>query len=261
MPVRRLTMKGEMQMKGYVICSEPRSGTNYFCELLAMTGLLGKPSEYFNGPGLRERLDPDYPDNIEAQFDEILPRSRTPNGIYAMKMFSAEFDRVAATKWACRLPELRFVHFERLDYLGQAISEARAIQTGGYRSTHPSRPGAKAIYDSGLIQRQLEAAARGHARWRLFFARNAIAPLYLTYEGLMADPQGAVQSVADFMGLDQRVKVEPSATQVAIQRDAISDSWRAQFLVEEAGLDRFDRFERDTSIAWLRRKLRSIRGR
>jgi trehalose 2-sulfotransferase len=248
-------------MKGYVICSEPRSGTTYFSELLTMTGALGKPSEYFNGPGLRARLDPNYPQDAEAQFNQIVPLSSTPNGVYAIKMFSGEFDRVAATRWASRLPDLRFVHFERLDYVGQAISEAKAIQTGRYRSTHPpARPG-EPVYDRALLRQQLEAAARGQARWRLFFARNAIKPLYLTYEGLLGDPGGAVQAVADLMELDAPVKVEPSAARLTVQRDAINEAWRARFLAEEGGLDRLDRFEKDTAMAWLRRRLRKVRAR
>ncbi|MGP8122502.1 MAG: Stf0 family sulfotransferase [Xanthobacteraceae bacterium] len=36
--------------RGYAICTMPRSGSNFLCQLLASSGCLGRPLEYFNGP-------------------------------------------------------------------------------------------------------------------------------------------------------------------------------------------------------------------
>ena len=53
----------EAAVRGYAICTAPRSGSNFLCQLLAGTGLLGRPLEYFNGPGRRYFDDPSYPDD------------------------------------------------------------------------------------------------------------------------------------------------------------------------------------------------------
>ena len=40
-------------MRGYAICTEPRSGSVFLCRLLRSTGVLGKPTEYFNADAVR----------------------------------------------------------------------------------------------------------------------------------------------------------------------------------------------------------------
>ncbi len=67
----------------------PRSGSNYFCELLSSTGILGHPREYFNGAVRRQRDDPTYPDDPLEQIGRILTMGATPNGVYALKLFPA----------------------------------------------------------------------------------------------------------------------------------------------------------------------------
>jgi trehalose 2-sulfotransferase len=243
-------------MKGYVICSEPRSGTNYFCELLASTGLLGRPREYFETASMRAQVRSDYPDDLENQFAAILGEGSTPNHVYGLKMFSTEFDRIAPVRWASRLPELNFVHFERLDYLDRAISAAKAIQTGDYWTVTTRDGGHAAVYDRELIRGQIAAAARGHARWRMYFARNGLTPLRLTYEGLLADPGATVQSLSDFIGVAQPLSPDLSTVKLTMQRDEVSKAWRERFLSEESGLDRLDPIEKDTAWAWLRRQIR-----
>ncbi|WP_204276604.1 Stf0 family sulfotransferase, partial [Klebsiella aerogenes] len=76
-------------------CGAPRTGSNYFCELLSSTGVLGRPREYFNGAARRVHDDPDYPDDPHAQVARILTMGATPNGIYGLKLFPGLFDAVS----------------------------------------------------------------------------------------------------------------------------------------------------------------------
>ncbi len=46
-------------LAGYAICTEPRSGSSFLKELLASTGLLRRPEEFFNTEHLR-RCYPDW---------------------------------------------------------------------------------------------------------------------------------------------------------------------------------------------------------
>ena len=79
-----------------MICTTPRSGSNYLSQILESTGVLGRPREYFNGPARRVLDDPSYPDDVEAQIERILTDGATANGVYALKLFPDQFRRASA---------------------------------------------------------------------------------------------------------------------------------------------------------------------
>jgi LPS sulfotransferase NodH len=86
------------QLRGYAICTEQRSGSSYLCQILASTGKLGRPAEHFNGPGMAT-FQPGYPQDPEGQLGEIRRQGATDNGIYGLKLFSSDFDRLPSSNW------------------------------------------------------------------------------------------------------------------------------------------------------------------
>lgn len=218
--------------RGYVICTTPRSGSNFLSQLLASTGQLGRPLEYFNGPARRVLDHPDYPDDPEAQLAMILDEGRTTNGVYGFKLFITQFDAVANLGWSRRLPGLAYVHLERRDLLGQALSWARATQTGQYRSTSSCTGTPR--YDPALIRNLLSQIIAEQARWRGYFAVNDIRPLLVIYEEIVADPARAVEAVGRLMALESSPRIDPDLVDLTIQRDADTAGWRARFIAEHA---------------------------
>ncbi len=215
--------------RGYAICAVPRSGSNLLCRLLTDTGVLGRPLEYFNGPARRTLDHPGYPDEPEAQVAAIRTLGATPNGVYGLKLFPEQFRAAQHVRWTEALPNLSFVRLERRDRLGQALSWARALQTGQYRST--SSATGDAAYDPALIQQCLGRIVRDEARWRLWFARTGIEALSLEYETVAADPVAAVRAVAALVGVDAP---DPDMSRIELrpQRDAGTERWRQRFLSE-----------------------------
>lgn len=225
--------------RGYAICTSPRSGSNLLGQYLHSTGVLGKPLEYFNGPGRRTRGYPDYPDDPRRQIDWILSEGATPNGIYAVKIFPAQFDEIKKSiSWTQLLPNLAFVLLKRRDLLGQAISAVRAVQTQQYRSTEAAQ--GVPCYDGARIYAGLQDAARDYARWELFFARMDIVPITIVYEDMLADPQAAVDQVAQLFGLRGQAQASAQCIDLQVQRDALTDQWRARFLADYGCLDSLD---------------------
>jgi LPS sulfotransferase NodH len=226
---------------GYAICCAPRTGSNYLCQTLASTGLLGRPAEYYSSGSRTLSRPPDRPFDPAVQTARILSDGATPNGIYGLKLFPYQFDAIAPYEWTRSLPRLHYVFLTRSDLLGQAISRLRAVQTDQWRGE--SEPAAPFHYDRQGIEDSLAACAEDEARWRLFFARNGIEPLRLTYEAIVADPQAAVDSVAGLVGLSEPAPICWDQVTLEVQRGADSDMWRRRFL-EEAGdptkLDSFD---------------------
>lgn len=235
-PFRRSGGKAP-DMRGYAICTIPRSGSNFVGQVLASTEMLGRPLEYFNGPGRRHFEDPTYPDDPEQQVGRILSDGATPNGIYALKLFPFQLDAVQdKISWSSMLPQLRFVHLVRRDLLGQAVSWSRAIQTTQYR--HNQVPQASPDYDASHILKCLHDIARLNARWEVYFATNGISPLKLVYEDILADPQRGAEDVALLFGLPSPPLVDMTKITLQRQSDDLSDQWRRRFLADAGNRDK-----------------------
>jgi trehalose 2-sulfotransferase len=240
-------------VRGYVICSEHRSGSTLLCELLKSTGQLGNPDEFFRDTIFSARFErrPEFLENV-------LDQATTPNGIYGLKVFSQQFDVTCARRWAEELPDLRYVYLERRDLLGQAISLVRARQTEQYSATAKARRAER--YDGRAIKRQLGRIAEGYLRWRRFFARNGIVPVWLSYEELIDDHLSAVLAVARAVEIELTADVVVRA-ELRRQQDQLTSIWRERFISEYSdtgyldhplglGRIRLRRFARDVRY-WL----------
>jgi LPS sulfotransferase NodH len=236
----------QRERRGYALCTAPRSGSNWVCELLASTGALGYPLEYFNTLGRRTFTDPAYPSDPAAQARYILAHSTSPNGVYGVKLFPWQHDAVAAhVRWNDVLPNLRLVHLARRDLLGQALSALRAQQTKQWRWNVTAHGAAR--YDGAGIDVCLQMIVREYARWELYFARNGVQPLRLVYEDVIASPQSAADGVADLLQLGYRPIIDPGRVTLRPQRDAVTEQWRARFHAEFGDLDRIDALRPDAS--------------
>jgi LPS sulfotransferase NodH len=163
----------------------------------------------------------------------------TPNGIYGLKIFPAQVEQIEKSiRWTELLPDLKFVLLKRRDILGQALSAVRAMQTEQWRASMPAR--GPALYDGAQIYERLQIAARDYARWDIFFARRAVAAAVIIYEDLLADPQSAVDQVADLFGLRGQARAASERIDLKSQRDAITEEWRARFLDEYRGRNELD---------------------
>ena len=218
--------------RGYVICGEARSGSSFLVRVLISTGELGFPFEYFSRGGCRREMLADP----ERGLRDLLRHAASPNGIYGIKLFSRQLEITGTAGWLGRLPHLQFVHLERRDLLGQAISLLRANQTGQFVSMEPAR--AEPRYDRRAIAGLLGDIAADQARWRAYFARNGIEPLQLFYEDVVADPQAAASAVAERVGLGHAPAIDLGRVAPTVQRDDLSLAWRERFLDEAGDLDR-----------------------
>jgi LPS sulfotransferase NodH len=215
--------------RGYLLCATPRSGSNYLCELLASTGRLGTPREYFNATGRRAYDDPAYPEDPRQQLAQVLTTGSTTNRVYGVKVHPFQLapllDRVDPF---AHLPRLRAVRIRRLDRLGQALSWARAQQTGQFRAG--DRASREPAYSRDLVDRARQFLEEEDASWARVLAAQGLTALELTYEDLVQDPQRQVDRVAALMRLRGRPAVDPAQVTVRVQRDAATDEWRARYL-------------------------------
>jgi len=211
----------------YLVCSLPRSGSSLLCELLCTTGVAGAPTEFFD-PGQMHEFARVW---ATSGFDEFLGRllvlKTSPNGVFGVKAHFPQLDEAFGEREPTRLlPDLRCVYITRRDHVRQAVSYARAVQSGRWASTHEAR--SKERYRRRLIEQLLVRIEHEERAWEAWFADRDIHPLRLDYETLVADPLAGVGAVLELVGVsgDAPVVQPPTLQRQADQR---TEAWVRRF--------------------------------
>ncbi|HEU4825778.1 MAG TPA: Stf0 family sulfotransferase, partial [Dongiaceae bacterium] len=128
------------------------------------------------------------------------------------------------------LPNLTLFRLGRRDLLGQAISLARARQTGQYVASHP-RTGPPA-YSQRQIRACLAALREQESMLDERIGGLGVKPSSFQYEDLLRDPQRVVDRIASLIGIALPVTVDPALVTHTVQRDDSTIVWRERFLAE-----------------------------
>lgn len=215
------------------ICSTPRSGSYLLCRFMINAGL-GVPHEYFNPHVIRQMADrlgfaesitglkwspmgrKDHlglrrseraaeRDFLKKYIPILIPR-RCQSGVFAAKIHFRDFRTVLDNPIGHNLLEGGlFVCLYRDDMLKQAISEYFGQLTGrwGIDDTVTTTPAANPnFFDTKAIDWTLNDLSEQDRSWRVFLARNGIAPMSISYEKLCEDPFGFVEAIAHRLGVD-----------------------------------------------------------
>lgn len=240
----------------YAVCTVTRSGSNLLLDGLRATGRAGRPEQFFH-----HKLEPTYAAkySLEGADDAayirgVVRRSASSNAVFGFKLMgwylrqflvrlrqTNAFGRPAVSEiemLRAAFPRLKFVHLTRENKLRQAISKARATQTGLWKIREGRTETAEPQFDPELIERCLKEARAEEAIWAEFFSRSSLEPLRISYEECCRDYAGAIQSVLDFLNirLPRDETIGPPVTQK--QGDALSDEWERRFaeLAAQAGV-------------------------
>lgn len=233
----------------YLLASVPRAGSTFLSHLLWRTGCLGAPLEYLNfepaGPYAFAASSP----NLQLQlWRSILRRRCSPNGVFGLKAFPTQLERLKRSNQPLLddvleavLPlgaERRIVYLRRRDRIGQAVSYARASMSGIWRKEQEDPSSEPIEYSEDAI----EAAERGIAFqervWEEMFGELGIEPLIVWHEDAVADGELVVRAVADYLG----VSIDPgSAVEVpSVEKQTTGDSlaWAERYANRSAGTPR-----------------------
>lgn len=224
--------------KTVMIAAIPRSGSTFLCLKLWETGILGAPMEYLNFANRNSDMVPrlGHGDTV-AYWNELLRLRTSPNGVFTYKMFIGDYQQALSQNPAL-LPLIRSddtIYITRRDKLSQAVSYARAYQSGkwfsvGIESSPPAY--SKEAIDHAF--HWIEVAENG---WEEAFRRRGCSPIRLYYEDLVADPAATIDSLITGLGISD-TKKHPGIPlgQINVQRDSLSAEWRSRYL-EDAKQD------------------------
>jgi len=123
------------------------------------------------------------------------------------------------------LGDPRWIWIQRRDKLAQAISWARALQTGRWASHQ--RGLLPPIYRRAHIQGRLDAIHAAEVGWSSFFESHELTPLRIDYEDLVQHRETQILRALSHLGAEP-TSVIP-AHPILSQTDHINARWRARF--------------------------------
>ena len=234
----------------YVVCTIPRSGSNLLTDGLRDTRRAGMPKQFFlpkdesrYAAELGIERAADYAAYVRAIVD-----TKIRNEVFGFKLMSWYLDDFLARLREAHgfgnsttgdlallrsaFPRLRFVRIVRRHKLRQALSTARALQTGFWKVQEGKSILREPEFDPDLIEQSLHEAERQEKIWDDFFRQIEIKPFNVEYEKLCQDYDGTIRAVLNFLRikLPAGVRVGPPAT--TRQADEISRMWEERFLAE-----------------------------
>jgi LPS sulfotransferase NodH len=235
----------------YVVCTIPRSGSNLLTDGLRDTRRAGMPKQFFlpkaeAGYGAELGIDPiaDYAAYVRA----IVNTKITRNEVFGFKLMSWYLDDFFARLRRAHsfgnsttgdlellqtaFPRLRFVRIVRRHKLRQALSTARALQTGLWKVQEGKSIQREPEFDPDLIEQSLHEAERQEKIWDDFFRRIGIKPFEVEYERLCRDYEATIRAVLNFLRikLPTGARIGPPVT--TRQADEISRMWEERFIAE-----------------------------
>lgn len=227
--------------RSYFVCGVPRSGTWLLCGLLHSTGAAGRPHEYFWRDTERANRRAWRVSSFSDYLSRVLDAGTTENGVFGSKLVwgymsdfvdrlrqeagtSAGTDRSLIEQF---FPQPHFVWVWREDIAAQAVSWAKAIQTGHW---HHWDAGARSepSFDFAEIDALAREVVEHNAAWRQWFAENGVEPLSVRYEDLVAGKESVTRQVLSFVGIELSGQTT-IREQTAQTRDALSADWLARY--------------------------------
>ncbi len=232
----------------YVVCAVARSGSNLLTDALRETGRAGQPKQFFSelfqaGYGVKYGLDPasDYASYVRG----IINVTSTSNGVFGFKLMgwslegflarlrgTGQFGGADSTDLETlrsAFPRLQFIRITRRDKLRQAISKARAMQTGLWKLADGKNAVGEAHFDRDLITQCLREGEIERAAWDRFFEDFPAAPLTIEYEELSRDYERTVRNVLNFLSIALQRGSKIGEPITLKQSDTISDEWEQRY--------------------------------
>ena len=221
-----------LQERLVFLCFTNRCGSNYLAQLLAATCRFNEAGEFFNAETVLQHAAARQLGSLH-DYVRWLPSVVGAHGFLVAKAGIDQLVMLAdAGVLDAGLLRSSFILLERKDRLGQALSRVIAAQNGRWTTEHVSDvPDVALRYDGAWIADEMDKIERANFAFYRFFAANGIAPVHLSYEAIIADPQRALDDITGLLGVG---KLTFDATRIRIRQQAggLNEEWRARFLRE-----------------------------
>ena len=238
----------------YILCAGWRSGTHYLGFLLRKFHL-GMPSETFiRGENLRKvphMAVKDYWEPLrhwkhnflgaddhqgEARiYSRWVPIQYFENIIKSLRKKADVLDVPDADLLDHIYPGIKFIYLYREDYVKQAISRYKGLQTEQWNSFQRAKK--EPTYSLKGIAEQLIMNLDAKDHWSDIFVRYGIEPLDVVYEDFCKAPREWLLRIKEHLGVNNDVPITAEAIQVHMEdekapqkmSDHINTEWEKRF--------------------------------
>lgn len=217
----------------YALVGSPRAGSNWLCQLIRNSGVLGAPGEYFEDDQLHS-IRKSSKDAADLAWQRALDLGRSANGICGIKIFPDLLKYWPSADFVTFLSRCKLVHLRRKDLLDQAISWSIGYQTGAWASFMKTRP-RSAKYDAQLIERRLATIVADNLAWDRAAEKWGNQTITLYYEDILEEPLEALNQIARLMGVAPLAALSTEGD-YRIQRGATNAEFKARFISERSGM-------------------------
>jgi LPS sulfotransferase NodH len=235
-----MTCEVSRPRSSYLLCGTPRTGSTLLCDLLASTGVAGRPESYFREPDQvtwAARLGVPVADDGTVRIDDLVAATiregTTANGVFGARIMWGTMDVLVEGLRSDRprrdidvLAEafgpLQLVHLRRRDVVRQAVSWARAEQTGFWQQGDVAA--AEPRLDLDQLDDFVRTIREHDAAWSAWFSEQALRPHVVTYEDLVEDPEATVRGLLGQLGIRPPSDWVASSA-VARKGDEVNDEW------------------------------------
>lgn len=228
-----------------MVCATSRSGSNLLTDGLHATRRAGRPKQFFLPKFEKEYAASrglDATGDFAGYVRGIIEQSATSNEVFGFKVmgwylheFLSRLRAAFGSKPDDRnlleaiFPRLKFIQVVRDDKVRQAVSKAKALQSGLWKIQKGNAATGEPEFDSDLIARCLAECLEDEALWTKFFEDHGIRPHVVHYEQLCSDYVATIRAALDFLGVDEGKGI-PAKPVTIRQADAISEQWVGRFL-------------------------------
>jgi trehalose 2-sulfotransferase len=243
--VTSLLRKVRYPRRCYAVCAVARSGSNLLTDGLHAMRRAGRPNQFFCAlfeTTYAEKYGLDPQRNYAGYVRGIIEATSTSNQVFGFKLMGWYIDSFAA-KLKCAFndasglellekvfPRLKLIRIRRRDKLRQAISKARAYQSGQWKVRENEEIYTSANFDPALIDQCLIEIEREEAAWSRFFERTGAASFAVCYEELCRDYEGTLRGVLDFLQIRLPRRTQIGSPLTIRQRDELSREWEERYL-------------------------------
>jgi LPS sulfotransferase NodH len=253
----------------YFICATARTGSYLLCEAMRLTGIAGRPEEFFwkesgeflyegDSPVISpfERSDASVASEFRhwgvSTFPEFLAKvfaeGTTPNGVFGAKVFMAkgshrqlvEYLRQSARTDGEHLstralleasfPGLHHIFITRRNKLRQAVSLWRANETGLWGLVEErSEQEEPCSFDCRKIDHYLQEIVLQEAAWQDYFHEIGVSPCVVVYEDFVRDYEPTIRRCLKSLGLTPGASLDFSGRKLRRQSDHFSEEWLSRY--------------------------------
>ncbi|MEL7531798.1 MAG: Stf0 family sulfotransferase [Bacteroidota bacterium] len=212
-------------IRSYRIWFSQRSGSSLLCKALEQTGIAGKPGELLVLMGENEKnLQDKYQvEHYEALRNKLWELGTSDNGIFGVKdplhhdRYQQKFQELCKLRgispgddheaiWSDIFPHCQHIYLTRRNKIRQVVSWWKAIQDhvwhlegGAQHQNEQSFYDEK--YDADALTHLFKESVLKECATQAYFSKHGIVPYTVVYEDMIADYEGTIRGILDFLQL------------------------------------------------------------